>query len=56
MNAQQPRKNRDDAKVGTLLEKKFAVSAKIQALKAEIAEINTEMVKMGASTDEIACL
>ncbi len=56
MNAPQPRKGRDESKVGALLEKKFAVSAKIQALKAEIAEINVEMVKVGANTDEIACL
>lgn len=56
MNAQPMKKGRDEAQVGTLLEKKFAASAKIAALKAEIAQINNEMVKMGASTDEIACL
>ncbi|MCB9718782.1 MAG: hypothetical protein H6712_33360 [Myxococcales bacterium] len=54
--SEQPRKVRDEAKVGNLLERKFAVSAKIQALRAEIAEINTEMVRVGATTDEIACL
>lgn len=53
---QAPRKGRDDDKVDTLLQKKFAASAKIQELKAEIAGINHEMVKVGASTDEIACL
>jgi hypothetical protein len=56
MNAQMPKKNRDDSQVGSLLEKKFAASAKIAALKAEIAQINSDMVKVGASTDEIACL
>lgn len=56
MADQRTRKVRDEDKVGTLLEKKFAVSAKIQALRAEIAQINTEMVKVGATTDEIACL
>ena len=51
-----PAKDRDIAQVGSLLEKKFTISAKIQALKAEIAEINTNLVKAGATTDEIACL
>lgn len=56
VTGQVTRKGRDEDQVGTLLEKKFAVSAKIKALQAEIAEINTNLVKVGASTDEIACL
>lgn len=51
-----PAKERDVAQVGTLLEQKFTISAQIQALKAEIAAINTNLVKVGATTEEIACL
>jgi len=51
-----PAKERDVAQVGSLLEQKFSVSAQIQALKAEIAAINTNLVKAGATTEELACL
>lgn len=51
-----PAKDRDATQVGNLLEQKFTISAQIQALKAEIAQINTNLVKVGATTDEIACL
>jgi len=50
------KKGRDDDKVEMLLQKKFELSAQMQSIKAQIADLNHQMVKVGASTEEIACL
>jgi hypothetical protein len=55
MSTDKVRGHRNEAEVATLLTKKFELSAKIQELKAEMAKINTQMVREGATTDEIAC-
>ena len=51
-----PAKERDVTQVGNLLEQKFTLSAQIKSIQAEIAAINTNLVKEGATTEELACL